>query len=90
LLYWNWGLNSVQWRYDDQCKGRQECYFTVKVEQTIPINSIGFIYLKDFTQANKRYQSIKQIPQLEERRPAERSGARRLLLERALLACLRQ
>jgi LEM3 (ligand-effect modulator 3) family / CDC50 family len=55
LIYQSFNLQSFWWRYDDQCAGQKTCFFTVNILQEVPANSIGFIYLKGFTQANRKF-----------------------------------
>lgn len=49
-----WPLNTFQWRYDDICKKEAECFFKVHLDKPISKSSIGFIYLKGFSQADKK------------------------------------
>lgn len=67
------------WRYDDICKGETECFFKVKVKTEIPQSSIGFIYLKDFSQANMKYADLNQVLELKIKYPDQRcySGPQR-------------
>jgi hypothetical protein len=47
-------LTTHMWRYDDICKGETECFFKAMVRSPIPKSSIGFIYLKGFSQADMK------------------------------------
>lgn len=64
LIYQSFHLQSFWWRYDNQCAGQKTCFFTVVLNETIPENSIGFIYLKGFSQANRKFLNSKNEKQL--------------------------
>ena len=64
LIYQSATLHSFWWRYDDQCAGQKTCFFTVMLNESVPAQSIGFIYLKGFSQANRRFLNSRNEQQL--------------------------